>query len=100
MAAPGPGFGNMLIALAHTERVLPCRVLRAVMPGAREQDDAGAARALGASRRPIMLREIRPDILSPVILVATFRIACAIILEASLSFPGLGVQPPTPRGGR
>jgi ABC-type dipeptide/oligopeptide/nickel transport system permease subunit len=58
-----------------------------------------AARAIGASSRTIMWREVLPNILSPVIVVATMRIAQIIILEASLSFLGLGVQPPTPSWG-
>lgn len=99
MAALGPGFGNMLLALAYKEWVLPCRVVRAETLAAREQDYVEAARALGASRRHIMLREILPNILSPVIVVATFRIAHVIIIEASLSFLGIGVQPPTASWG-
>ena len=57
------------------------------------------ARAVGASRRYIMLREILPNILSPVIVVSTIRMAHVIILEASLSFLGIGVQPPTASWG-
>ncbi|MCC6306146.1 MAG: ABC transporter permease [Rhodobacteraceae bacterium] len=99
MAALGPGFLNMLVALVYKEWVLPCRVVRAETLAAREQDFVEAARALGASRRHIMLREILPNILSPVIVVATFRVAYVIIIEASLSFLGLGVQPPTASWG-
>jgi len=58
-----------------------------------------AARSIGASRFHVMIREIMPNVLSPVIVVATVRIAHVIILEASLSFLGLGVQPPTPSWG-
>jgi peptide/nickel transport system permease protein len=99
MAAMGPGFGNILLALVYKEWVLPCRVVRAETLAAREQDYVEAARALGASRSHIMLREILPNIVSPVIVVATFRIAYVIIIEASLSFLGLGVQPPTASWG-
>ena len=66
---------------------------------AREMEYIEAARALGASRLHIMLREILPNILSPVIVVATFRMAHIIIIEASLSFLGIGVQPPTASWG-
>jgi ABC-type dipeptide/oligopeptide/nickel transport system permease subunit len=99
MAMMGPGLGNIIIALVYKEWVLPCRVVRAETLAARESEYVEAARALGASRRHIMLREILPNILSPVIVVATFRIAHVIIIEASLSFLGLGVQPPTATWG-
>lgn len=94
MAMMGPGLQNIILALCYKEWVLPCRVVRAETLAAREQDYVEAARALGASRWHIMRREILPNILSPVIVVATFRMAYIIIAEASLSFLGLGVQPP------
>lgn len=99
MAAMGPGLGNIILALVIKEWVLPCRVVRAETLAAREMEYVEAARALGASRLHIMTREILPNILSPVIVVATFRMATIIILEASLSFLGLGVQPPAPSWG-
>ncbi|HET6469547.1 MAG TPA: ABC transporter permease [Geminicoccaceae bacterium] len=99
MAAMGPGLGNIILALVVKEWVLPCRVVRAETLSAREMEYVEAARALGASRGHIMLREILPNILSPVIVVATFRMATIIIIEASLSFLGLGVQPPVPSWG-
>jgi len=99
MAAMGPGLGNIILALVIKEWVLPCRVVRAETLAAREMEYVEAARALGASRSHIMTREILPNILSPVIVVATFRMASIIIMEASLSFLGLGVQPPIPSWG-
>ena len=99
MAMMGPGVGNIVLALAYKEWVIPCRVVRGETLAAREMEYVEAARAIGASRRIIMLREILPNVLSPVIIVATMRIAQVIILEASLSFLGLGVQPPTPSWG-
>jgi peptide/nickel transport system permease protein len=99
MAAMGPGLGNIILALVIKEWVLPCRVVRAETLAAREMEYVEAARALGASRGHIMTREILPNILSPVIVVATFRMATIIIMEASLSFLGLGVQPPVPSWG-
>ena len=94
IAMTGPGFQNIILALAYKEWVLPCRVVRGETLAAREMEYIEAARALGASRLHIMLREILPNILSPVIVVATFRMAHIIIIEASLSFLGIGVQPP------
>jgi len=99
MAMMGPGLSNIVLALAYKEWVLPCRVVRAETLAARETEYVEAARALGASRVHIMLREILPNILSPVLVVATFRMAHVIIVEASLSFLGLGVQPPTASWG-
>ena len=99
IAMTGPGFQNIILALAYKEWVLPCRVVRGETLAAREMEYVEAARALGASRRHVMLREILPNILSPVIVVATFRMAHIIIVEASLSFLGIGVQPPTASWG-
>jgi ABC-type dipeptide/oligopeptide/nickel transport system permease subunit len=99
MAMMGPGFENIVLALVYKEWVVPCRIVRGETLAAREQDYVEAARALGASRWHIMLREILPNILSPVVVVATVRMAHVIILEASLSFLGLGVQPPTASWG-
>ncbi|MFC3166285.1 ABC transporter permease [Ciceribacter thiooxidans] len=99
MAMMGPGLVNIILALAYKEWVIPCRVVRGETLAARELEYVEAARAIGASRFHIMLREIMPNILSPVIVVSTIRMADVIILEASLSFLGLGVQPPTASWG-
>jgi peptide/nickel transport system permease protein len=99
MAMMGPGIGNIVLALAYKEWVIPCRVVRGETLAAREMDYVEAARSIGASSIFIMLREVLPNIISPVIVVATLRIAQVIILEASLTFLGLGVQPPTPSWG-
>lgn len=99
MAMMGPGLGNIILALAYKEWVIPARVVRGETLAVRELEYVEAARALGASSRHIMLREILPNILSPVVVVSTIRMANVIILEASLSFLGLGVQPPTASWG-
>lgn len=99
MAMMGPGLGNIILALVYKEWVIPCRVVRGETLATRELEYVEAARALGASRWHIMMREILPNILSPVIIVSTIRMAHVIILEASLSFLGLGVQPPTASWG-
>jgi ABC-type dipeptide/oligopeptide/nickel transport system permease subunit len=99
MAMMGPGLHNIVLALVLKEWIFTCRVVRGETLAAREQDYVEAARALGCSPRHIMLREILPNVLSPVLVVATFRMAYVIIMEASLSFLGLGVQPPTPSWG-
>lgn len=99
MAMMGPGLLNIVLALAYKEWVIPCRVVRGETLAVRELEYVEAARALGAGPRHIMWREILPNILSPVIVVSTIRMANVIILEASLSFLGLGVQPPTASWG-
>jgi len=99
MAMMGPGLHNIVVALVLKEWVFTCRVVRGETLAAREQDYVEAARALGCTAGHIMLREILPNVLSPVLVVATFRMAYVIIMEASLSFLGLGVQPPTPSWG-
>ena len=99
IAMTGPGLQNIILALAYKEWVIPCRVVRGETLAAREIEYVEAARAMGGSSRYIMLREILPNILSPVVVVSTVRMAHVIILEASLSFLGLGVQPPTASWG-
>jgi ABC-type dipeptide/oligopeptide/nickel transport system permease subunit len=95
MAMMGPGLHNVVLALVYKEWVVPCRVVRGETLNAREAEYVEAARALGASDLRVMWGEILPNVLSPVVVVATVRLAHVIILEASLSFLGLGVQPPT-----
>jgi peptide/nickel transport system permease protein len=99
MAMLGPGLHNIVVVLICKEWIFACRVVRGETLAAREHDYVEAARALGCGPTHIMLREILPNVLSPVLVVATFRMAYVIILEASLSFLGLGVQPPTPSWG-
>jgi ABC-type dipeptide/oligopeptide/nickel transport system permease subunit len=99
MAMTGPGLVNVVLALTYKEWVIPCRLVRGETLAARETEYIEAACAIGASRLYIMVAEVLPNILSPVIVVATVRIAQVIMLEASLSFLGLGVQPPTPSWG-
>ena len=99
IAMTGPGLQNIIFALAYKEWVIPCRVVRGETLATRNVEYVEAARAMGASNRYIMLKEILPNILSPVMVVSTVRMAHVIILEASLSFLGLGVQPPTASWG-
>lgn len=94
MGMMGPGLSNIVLTLVLKEWVVSFRVARGETLGVREQDYVEAARALGCPRWRIMRGEIMPNILSPVLVVATIRMASVIIMEASLSFLGLGVQPP------
>lgn len=99
MAMMGPGLQNIILALAYKEWVIPCRLVRGETMALREVEYIEAARAVGASSLYIMSREILPNIMSSVIVVSTLRMAHVIILEASLSFLGIGVQPPTASWG-
>jgi peptide/nickel transport system permease protein len=95
MGMMGPGLGNIVVTLVLKEWVVAFRVARGETLGAREQDYVEAARAVGCPAWRIMGGEILPNILSPVLVVATIRMAHVIIMESSLSFLGLGVQPPS-----
>jgi len=99
MAMTGPGIHNLVLALVYREWVVSFRVVRGETMVAREIEYVEAARAIGASPVYIMTREILPNILSPILVVGTVRMATVIMLEASLSFLGLGVQSPTASWG-
>jgi peptide/nickel transport system permease protein len=95
----GPSLRNLIIILGCTGWVGYARVTRAEVLSARERQYVEAARAIGAPAWRILVRHILPNIASPLIVIATFTLAGMMIQEASLSFLGLGVQPPTPSWG-
>ena len=99
MALLGPGLVNVFIALGLTNWAYTCRIARSQVLSARSQDYVTAARALGYGRARIMFEQILPNILGPILVIGTLGIAYAILIEASLSFLGLGTQPPTPSWG-
>jgi len=99
MAVLGPGLFNVFLALGFTNWSYSCRITRSQVLGARELDYVTAARALGYGRIRIMLTQILPNIVGPILVVATLGVAFAILIEASLSFLGLGAQPPAPSWG-
>lgn len=99
MALLGPGLLNVFIALGFTNWSYSCRITRSQALSARNLDYIHAARALGYGRTRIMFTQILPNIVGPILVIATLGVAQAILLEASLSFLGLGVQPPTPSWG-
>ncbi|MFB3816308.1 MAG: ABC transporter permease [Candidatus Methylomirabilales bacterium] len=99
MAVLGPGLFNVFVALGFTNWSYSCRVTRSQVLGARSLDYVLAARALGEGRFRIMFAQILPNILGPILVIATLGVAYAILTEASLSFLGLGAQPPTPSWG-
>jgi len=99
MAVLGPGLINVFLALGFTNWSYSCRVTRSQVLTTRSLDYVTAARALGYGRARIMLTQILPNIVGPILVIATLGVAYAILTEASLSFLGLGAQPPTPSWG-
>jgi peptide/nickel transport system permease protein len=99
VAVLGPSLTNVVIALSVIGWVGYARLVRAQVLKARELEFVQAARALGAGTSRILLRHVVPTTLPAVMVQATLGMAGAILAEASLSFLGLGVQPPTPSWG-
>jgi peptide/nickel transport system permease protein len=99
VAVLGPSLGNVILALSIIGWVGYARLVRGQALRARELEFVQAARALGASPARIVFRHVLPTALPAVVVQATLGMAAAIIAEASLSFLGLGVQPPTPSWG-
>lgn len=99
VAALGPSLVNVVLALTVIGWVGYARLVRGQVLKVRELEYVQAARALGASAPWILVRHVIPATLSAVTVQATLGMAGAIISEASLSFLGLGVQPPTPSWG-
>jgi peptide/nickel transport system permease protein len=95
----GPSLSNAMIAIGVTATPLFVRLARGQVMQARAEDWVEAARAVGNPRARILVRHILPNIVPPVLVQATLTIASAIIAEASLSFLGLGQQPPAPSWG-
>ena len=95
----GPSLANAMIAIGISAMPAFIRLTRAQVLNAKVEDYVEAARAVGNPHRRIVLRHILPNILAPIMVQATLAIAAAIIAEASLSFLGLGQQPPAPSWG-
>jgi len=99
VAVLGPSALNVVLALGVSGWVSYTRLVRAHVLTLRELAYVESARSLGASAPRIVLRHLLPNVLSPVVVLASFSVAQMIILESALSFLGLGVQPPTPTWG-
>lgn len=95
----GPGLRNVILALTLSGWVNYARLVRAQVMSARELEYVEAARALGAGDLRIVLRHILPNIAQPIIIQAALGMAAAVLAEATLSFLGLGVPPPTASWG-
>ena len=97
--ALGKGFWQVFIAIGLTMWVNVARLVRGQVLAVRELEYVEATRALGFSNLRIIVRHIWPNIMGPVIVIAASNFASAIVVEAGLSFLGLGVQPPQPSWG-
>ena len=99
MAVIGPGFYNLVFALTFKGWVGFFRLVRGEVLSEKTKEYVDAARALGQNNFKIMAREIMPNILNSIIVLGTLRMGFMIIMEASLSFLGLGIQYPDPAWG-
>jgi peptide/nickel transport system permease protein len=99
VAFRGPGIFNLVLALSLGGWVGYARLVRAQVLATREREFVEAARALGASDARVIIRHILPNIIQPVIVQAAIGMAGAILAEATMSFLGLGVPPPTASWG-
>ena len=99
IAIIGPGLENVIVAVGIFSVPLFARVTRGQVLTLKEQEFVAAARMMGAQDGRIMLNHLLPNAVAPLLVLCTLRIATAILTAASLSFLGLGAQPPSPEWG-
>ncbi len=99
IAVLGPSFGNLIIIVGLSGWVTYARIVRAQVLTIKEREYVLAIRGLGGSTWRILASHIVPNTLAPFLVVATLELARTILLESTLSFLGLGIQPPTPSWG-
>jgi peptide/nickel transport system permease protein len=99
MTILGPSLTNVMIAVGISDIPVYVRLVRSSVLAAREQGYTESARGIGCSRWAVIFKHILPNVLAPFIVVATLEVANAILLSATLSFLGMGAQPPTPEWG-
>src|SRR5262249_23381890 len=99
IAVLGPSFPTLVLVIGLSGWVSYARILRAQVLALRSREFIDAIRSLGGSVLRIVLRHVLPNVLSSLVVVATLELGRAIVLEATLSFLGLGIQPPTPSWG-
>lgn len=99
MAVLSPGLVNIILVLGIIPAANSSRVIRSATLAAKENQYIEAARAVGASHTRIILRYILPNVLAPIIIIATIGLGFTILAEATLSFLGMGVPPPYPSWG-
>lgn len=99
VAALGTNLVNVMLAIGVSGIPTFARIVRAAVMGVKDQEFVESARAIGAGSVTIIFREILPNCMAPIIVQSTLSVASAILSTASLSFIGLGVQPPDPEWG-
>ncbi len=99
VAITGGAMLNVILAIAITSTPGKARLIRSQVLSVKERDYALAARAIGAPSSRIIMYHLIPNSIAPIIVAATLSLGAAIIAEASLSFLGVGVKPPTPTWG-
>jgi peptide/nickel transport system permease protein len=99
IAVLGPSFPTLVMVIGLSGWVAYARVLRAQVLALRSREFVDAIRGLGGSIPRIVLRHVLPNVLASLVVIATLELARAVVLEATLSFLGLGIQPPTPSWG-
>jgi peptide/nickel transport system permease protein len=99
IAVLGPNLQNIIIVMGITGWVIYARVVRAEILSLREKEYVTAIRALGGSNSRIIFKHLLPNVIPPIIVIISLEMARMIIMEAALSFLGLGIQPPTPTWG-
>lgn len=99
VAALGPGLLNIVIAIGINEIPGFARITRSLVLSLREREFVTAARVIGADNRHIVLRHVFVNLISPVTVFASLQVSSAVLVGATLSFLGLGIQPPTPEWG-
>ncbi|OGK76544.1 MAG: peptide ABC transporter permease [Candidatus Rokubacteria bacterium GWF2_70_14] len=99
IAVLGPSFPTLVVVIGLSGWVAYARILRSQVLSLRSREFVDAVHALGGSVLRIVVRHVLPNVLSSLVVIATLELARAIVLEATLSFLGLGVQPPTPSWG-
>ena len=99
IAVLGPSFPTLVVVIGLSGWVSYARILRAQVLVVRSREFVEAIHALGGSFARVVLRHVLPNVLSSIVVIATLELARAIVLEATLSFLGLGIQPPTPSWG-
>lgn len=99
MVMLGPGLGNLIAVLAISSWVFQARIIRAEVLSLRNRDFVEAGRAIGARPAYLLIRYILPNVSGSVLVLFTLTVVRTILAEASLSFLGLGIQPPTPSWG-
>jgi ABC-type dipeptide/oligopeptide/nickel transport system permease subunit len=95
----GPGLGTVVVAVGVTQIPLATRITRSVVLSVKQTQFIEAARCVGATPARIMWRQIAPQCVAPIAVIATLNLGTAIFAEAALSFLGVGVPPPTPSLG-